>query len=192
MRHCDVIYWSALSLQFMTTICREKCKRQLSDLCLDCKYQSNPNQTVYQCTAGTKMFCDRDHPTRAKQLPVTTLIILSCHYFNKSETVCRSPLEGTKCLHRKEPTTPAQAQEALISNKQSEEWWEILIEIRTIIHKEETKANKKMPHSLAKADKQTHALTSSSLNNQQWNLQYKSQLFPKPSSIEAIILQSAW
>lgn len=30
----------------------------------------------------------------------------------------------------------------------------------------QTKQNKKKPHSLAKADKQTHALTSSSLNNQ--------------------------
>ncbi len=54
-----------------------------------------------------------------------------------------------------------------------------------------TKANKKMPHSLAKADKQTHALTSSSLNNQLWNLQDKSQLFPKPGSMGAIVFQSA-
>lgn len=33
----------------------------------------------------------------------------------------RSTLEGTKCLCRKEPTAPAQAQEAPISNKQSVE-----------------------------------------------------------------------
>lgn len=47
-----------------------------------------------------------------------------------------------------------------------------------------------MPHSLAKADKQTHALTSL-LNNQLWNLLDKSQLFPKPGVTGAIIFQSA-
>lgn len=87
---------------------------------------------------------------------------------------------------------PPQAQEAFISNKQSVEWWEILIEISRVIHEEETKANtKKMPHSLTKADKQTHALTSSSLNNQLWNLQDKSHLFPELRSVGAIIFQSA-
>lgn len=50
---------------------------------------------------------------------------------------------------------------------------------------------KKMPHSLAKAHKQTHALTCFPLNNQLWNLQDKSLLFPKPTSVRAIIFQSA-
>lgn len=53
-----------------------------------------------------------------------------------------------------------------------------------------SKQQKKKPHSLAKADKQTHALTSV-LNNQLWNLRDKSQLFPKPGVMGAIIFQSA-
>lgn len=50
---------------------------------------------------------------------------------------------------------------------------------------------KKMPHSLAEADTQTHALTCSPLNNQLWNLQDESLLFPQPGSVTAIIIQSS-
>lgn len=52
------------------------------------------------------------------------------------------------------------------------------------------KSKQKMPHTLVKADKKTHALTSL-LNNQLWNLQDKSQLFPEPGVRGAIIFQSA-
>lgn len=57
--------------------------------------------------------------------------------------IVSSAVEGKMSVYRNEPNAPRQAQNAFISNKQSVEWWEILIEIHAAVHREETKANNK-------------------------------------------------
>lgn len=102
-----------------------------------------------------------------------------------------NPLSGKMSPYGKQPSAPQQAHKAFISKcgMMGDPYQDTHSRTQGRNKSKRTHTHK-MPHSLAKADKQTHALTSS-VNNQLWNLLDKSPLFPKPGVMGAIIFQSA-